>query len=178
MINGLFPIENYTIDGFLFKTAKYNEKMIEAEDEDHVFYSSSYLALSCYGAKGKDGAYYNYFENDNNIEIEIEDSVLASKRKLSEYMLDYMCKRVSNLEKRLRLITNFSIGLPVFRVMIYDSNDEYITQVGFIAHKVSLFNIYKYDDFMKKNFVLDLDIGYLTARLKNLKIKIADIREL
>lgn len=54
------------------------------------------------------------------------------------------------LERRLRIITNISIGLPVFKATIYDENEKFITYVGSVSHQVSLLSISNYNDKMKE----------------------------
>lgn len=87
LINGLFPLENYKIDNFLFKVCQYNEKIIDEKDEDYLFYSSSYLLFSSYAVQEKEGVFYNVFENDEYISIAVSDDIYCDKEKLSHEIL-------------------------------------------------------------------------------------------
>jgi hypothetical protein len=149
LVNGLFPLENFKIDEFTFKDGIYNEKAFDTEDDDYIFYSTSYLLLSCYSTSDKKGIYYGYFENDNYIELDVSDETYNDRQKLNKYTLDYMIKKVQFLEKKLRLITNLSIGLPVFKSTVDDKDGKNITYVGYVTHHFSLLNISKYDEDMK-----------------------------
>lgn len=150
LINGIFPMKNFEIDGYKEKTAKYDETMINHDNEDAIFYSSGYLTQSLYSAKEKEGIYYEYFENDELIEIDIDEEICANNRKLQEYYLNYITKKVSFFEKKLRLITGMMIGLPVFNVDIYDENHRFKTRVGMFNNQSSCLMVWDYNDYTKK----------------------------
>lgn len=152
LISGLFPMENFKIDGYEQKRCKYDETMIKTDSEDYIFYASGYLIQSSYNPVEEDGIFYEYFENIEPIEIEIE-SEINQKEKIEEEVLKKMIFKISLLEKKLRLITNLQISLPVFKTNIYDENNNHITYVGFTVGQASSLAISSYTDEMKKILV-------------------------
>lgn len=154
LINGLFPIEGFVIDDFLFQIGKYDEKVIDKEHPDYIWYSSGYFNFSCYKYEGNNESYYNYFKNQKLIQVEVNDDIYTDSTKMGNYILAELSRKVMALEKKLRLITNFPIGLPMFTVEIYDSNIKYIRTIGSIAQRVSFFDITNYD-FTMKDMILN-----------------------
>lgn len=150
LINGLFPITNFCFEDFTFKNGKYDESVINTENKDFIFYSSGHLLNSCYGLEGKKGNYYNYFENENYIELEMDEVVYNNRDRLNDFVLKNMSGKIESMEKRLRLITNFNIGLPILKATVYDENQKILTYVGISSHQTSYLNISKYTDDMKK----------------------------
>ena len=53
------------------------------------------------------------------------------------------------MEKRLRLITNFSISLPIFKAIIYNEKNEFVTFVGTVYSQSSNLFISEYTDTQK-----------------------------
>ncbi len=157
LINGLFPMKNYKIDEFKQKREKYDESKINTKDEDYIFYLGGHLTNSIYAAKELVGCFYEYFENDEYIEINVSNNTYNNKEKLQNHVLKYMDQKVSNLEKRLRLITNICVGLPIATTKIYSQDDKLITMVGSISGKTSNLSISEYTAEMKE---------ILTQRLK------------
>ena len=149
LINGIFPMKKFEIDGYKEKTSKYDENMINYDSEDSIFYSSGYLIQSLYSPKEKEGTYYEYFENDELIEINVDESIYSDNRKLQEYYLSFISKKVSFLEKKLRLITGMMIGLPVFNVNIYGENQKFKTRVGMFNNQSSCLKVWDYNDYTK-----------------------------
>ena len=75
LINGLYPMVDYKIDGYLQKTGIYDESALNLEHEDIAFYCGGHLLQAMYSVKNKKGAYYEYFENDELFEIEVSSSL-------------------------------------------------------------------------------------------------------
>lgn len=148
LINGLFPMVNFNIDGYKQKTGKYDETIINTENEDFIFYSAGYLVQSMYSVKDKTGSFYEYFENEEFFEIEVAQ--IEDKKELEEELLEKISLKVQLLEKKLRLITNLKIGLPIFKAVVYDENREFITFVGEMFAQSSLSFIFNYDEKMKE----------------------------
>lgn len=150
LINGLYPMHKYKIDEFTQKTGTYNEKLLDVENPDYIFYAAGHMVQSMYAVKEKKGIFYEYFENDDYIEIEIDDKIYKNSKEIQKYVLDMFYKKIGMLEKRLRLITNICIGLPVFNVNIYNEEEKFITKVGGIPGKTSNLRIATYTDKMKE----------------------------
>ena len=53
LISGIFPMVNFKIDGFIEKTWQYNEKIIDINNDDYIFYFSGHLLKSMYACKEK-----------------------------------------------------------------------------------------------------------------------------
>ncbi len=171
LINGLFPLINYIIDGYTEKTGKMDEKKINVKDEDYLFYTGGYLINSSYAVEEKEGIYYEYFENDELFEIEVSDDIYKDKYKLSKYLLQEIDTKVRLLERKIRLITNLRISLPIFRATIFDENKEYITSVGLIANEISHFSISSYDEKLKEILTTRLNMRISNDTLLNLENK-------
>lgn len=150
LIDGLFPMVNYQFENFIFKSAQYNETLIDVENEDYLFYSNGHLFHSCYGVVGKKGSFYNYFENNDYIELKTDEEIYNSREKLNSYVLENMSKKIKSIERRLRLTTNLDIGLPLSKIMIYDENRNYITYCGISDHQTSKLSILDYTEEMKE----------------------------
>ena len=73
LISGIFPMNNFKIDGFIEKIGLYNEKIIDVNDSDYIFYSLCHLLNSMYSCKEKEGNYYEYLENEEMIKYEFDD---------------------------------------------------------------------------------------------------------
>lgn len=98
IINGLFPIENFKIDGYTQKTGIFNESVIDTTQEDYVFYLDGFLTKSSYSIQGKKGAFYEYFESMELMEIEVI-SQIDDKKNLNSELLTKIGKKVQFLEK-------------------------------------------------------------------------------
>lgn len=171
LINGLFPIENYKIDEFMQKTGEYDEMKVNTNDEDYIFYAAGELVKAMYSVKGKSGAFYEYFENEELIEIDIENEIAINTNLLNEFILDFFRKKIQNLERRLRLITNISIGLPVFRVKIFDENGKMILMNGEIFEKTSHFNMIGYNENMKRILSERLRFNIVSKTIEELEAR-------
>jgi len=147
LISGIFPMVNFKIDGYTEKTGLYDEKIIDCNNQDFPFYSAGHLLHSSYSCVGKNGINYEYFENDELFEYEINDKM--SKEEIEEKFLQEQAKKISLLERKLRLITGFGITLPVFITSIYDESNNLYTRVGDISWQTTNLYVKDYNDDMK-----------------------------
>ena len=169
LITGLFPMIDFKIDGYIQKTGTYDKTIINTKHDDYIFYSGGYLVQSMYAIKDKKDIFYEYFENDELFEIEV--STLDNKDKLNEELLDKISVKVQLLEKKLRLITNLHIGLPIFKATIYDENNNFITYVGEVCAQSSGTSISKYDKNMKELLQNRLKFHIIDETLLDLESK-------
>lgn len=169
LISGLFPLINFKIDGFIEKTDLYNEKMIDANDPNYIFYSSGHLLNSMYACEEKDDNYYEYFENENLVKYEIEDEI--SKSEVEKMILDEQFKRVNLLQKKIRLLTGIGITLPVFKTTIYNDKRDFYTYVGGMNWEISRINIQDYDDELKRKLEERLHFCIADSTINNLEEK-------
>lgn len=171
LINGLFPMEKYKIDNYIEKTGIYDEQIINCNSEDYVFYVSGYLVQSMYSPEDKNYNCYEYFENEDYIELEVDDNIYNDNEKLQKYYLETIVKNVSSLEKKMRLMTGLAVGLPVFRTIIYDENKNYKTRIGYFNNQSSCLKIHDYNDRSKKILQQRLNFNISDESLKELEIK-------
>lgn len=169
LINGLFPMENYSIDGFVQKTGLYDESVINTETEDFIFYASGYLLIGAYSCKGKEGTFYEYFESNDFFELEIEEGKNVDE--IQKYVLDNQTKKISTLQKKLRLITGYAISLPVFKTTIYKENKEFLTYTGYINHESGNLKVRDYTEDMKVTLTDRLKYYITDEALTNLETK-------
>lgn len=169
LINGIFPMKNFKIDNYEERTAKYDESLINVEHEDSIFYVSGYLMQSLYSPSDKNGNYYEYFENEDFIELDVEEEVYNNESRLQKFCLDLLVNKVKFLEKKLRLITGLRIGLPVFKANIYDENKQKKTQVGFFNNQSSCFKVWDYNEYTKSILEKRLRIYISDETLKDLE---------
>lgn len=54
LINRLFPMIDYKIDGYIEKTGEYDKNIINMKYPDSIFYTSGHLFSSVYSPKEKD----------------------------------------------------------------------------------------------------------------------------
>lgn len=167
LINGLFPIIGFKIDGYIQKTKQYDETIINAEHEDFPFYSFGYLTQSAYSVQGKTGIFYECFENIELFEMEVEstDDIDA----LNELLISEIGKKVSLLEKKLRLITNINVGLPIFLAYVFDENQNLITRIGEIQRQPSCLPLNQYTEKMKATLVNRLRFHIADETLNDLE---------
>lgn len=131
IINGLFPIENFKIDGYIQKTGIYTHDM---DDKEFPLYHAGYLTNALYSRVDKREVLYEYFENDDLIEVEISSlcdrdqtsheikykvrKMESGQKKIlwSDWLKEYICNRYDNkpvlmLEKEKSLILNWIFEL-------------------------------------------------------------------
>ena len=146
LISGIFPMKNFKIDGYIQKTGVYNELMMDVNSPDYIFYSAGHFIHSLYSYKGQKENLYEYFENEELFEYEIDDGI--SKEKFQKDFLHYQINKINLLQKKLRLLTGLGISLPVFITIIYKDNNLY-TMIGHTSLETTNLMVNNYDDDMK-----------------------------
>lgn len=141
---------DYKIDGYIEKTGEYDKNIINMKHPDSIFYTSGHLFSSVYFPKEKDEVFYKYFENDELFELDVDEEKFKDTYELQKFYLNTILEKVNRLELKLRLITNLNIGLPIFKVTIYDKNKNILTYVGYSAAQSSNLMICDYNDEQKE----------------------------
>lgn len=169
LISGIFPMINFKIDGFIEKTGLYNENMIDVNNPDYIFYSSSHLLNSIYSCKEKEGNYYEYFENEELVKYEVDNEV--SKNEIEKIILAEQFDKVNLLQKKIRLLTGLGITLPIFKTTIYNENNEFYTYVGGMNWELSRIKVSDYDDELKNKLEQRLHFYIADSTIINLEEK-------
>lgn len=168
LISGIFPLQNYRIDGYVEKTGIYNNEIISTDDPEQIFYSSGHLINSCYQYVGKKEVNYEYFESENLAEYEIDDNLSIDE--IQRIFLDEQASKVDLLQEKIRLLTGLAITLPVFLTTIY-KDDSIFTYVGNIAWTTTNLKVRDYDDEMKKSLQNRLNFHISDSTITDLKTK-------
>ncbi len=169
LISGIFPMNNFELDGFIEKTGLYDENIVDADNSDYIFYTSGHLLNSIYSCKGKVGNYYEYFENEELIKYEVDDKV--SKSEIENKILDEQFKKVNLLQKKIRLLTGLGITLPVFKTVIYNENNDFYTYVGGVNWEISRLTVRDYDEEMKNKLSQRLSLYISDSTISELENK-------
>ena len=169
LISGIFPMVNFKIDGFIETTGQYNEKIIDINNDDYIFYSSGHLLKSMYACKEKKGNYYEYFENEEMVKYEIDNGL--SKNEIEQKILSEQFEKVALLQKKIRLLTGFGITLPVFKTSIYDDKSKFYSYVGGVNWDISRIAVSDYDDKMKNKLEQRLHLYIADSTIINLEEK-------
>ena len=169
LINGLFPMVDFKIDGYYEKKGIFDEKIINYDNPESIFYTSTYMINSSYTPVGEKNVYYEYFENDDLFELDVGDNLKDNKNELQKYYLSVVTKDIMKLEKELRLITGISIGLPVFLTTIYNENKELLTYVGYYNNQSSTFHIWDYNEELKQVLTRRLNFHVNSNSLSDLE---------
>lgn len=160
---------NFKIDGFVQKTGLYDEKIIDTNNEDYIFYSSGFLIKGLYSCRGKEGNFYEYLINDELFEKDVPQNI--PEYELQKLMLEYQNEQIKILEKKLRLISGYGINLPVFKTIIYNSKKEFLTSTGFIEWKFTPLKAISYDTNDRKKLEQRLQLYIADSTLKDLETK-------
>lgn len=128
LLYGFPPVdENFIIDNFELKSYMLYKNLQDKEVEVENFPTSIYLLNCCYKLKDDDNIYYNYFENINELIVDIPNN-LCNKNDIQKYIMNNTCikKIIYDLEKKLRLMFNIRIIFPMIRITIHDiDNHDY-----------------------------------------------------
>lgn len=168
LISGIFPLVNYKIDGYVEKTGIFDDKMINTNDPEHIFYSAGHLINSCYQCVGKKEINYEFFESEDFVEYEVNDEL--SKDEINMIFLEEQIRKVDLLQEKIRLLTGLAITLPVFLTTIY-KDDEFYTCVGNITWNTTNLKVHDYDDVMKQNLQNRLHFHMSDSTITDLKEK-------
>lgn len=169
LINGIFPLINFKIDGFTEKTGIYHEKTINSNSDDYLFYSSSFLIKGTYACEEKEGGFYEYFENEEYFERDLPDNITLED--IQKIISNEQDEKVATLEKKIRLITGLGITLPVFKTDIYDEDKKFIANPGYIHWRFSFTDARDYDDNMKKQLEQRLQLHIADSTILDLENK-------
>ena len=168
LINGMFPLKNYKIDGYVEKTGIVDDKMIDSEHPDYIFYSAGHLLNSCYQCVGKQGTFYEYFESEDLAEYEVNDEL--SMYEIQKIFLEEQTQKIDLLQEKIRLLTGLAIALPVFLITIY-KDDAFYTYVGNITWTITTLKVPDYDDHMKQTLKNRLCFRMSDSTITELKEK-------
>ena len=168
LISGLFPLKNYKIDGYVEKTGTYDDKMVNSNNPEYIFYSAGHLIKSCYQCVGKKEVNYEFFESEKLIEYEINDEL--TRDEINMIFLEEQTKKIDLLQEKIRLLTGLAITLPVFLTTIY-KDDEFYTYVGNVTWNTTNLRVHDYDDIMKQNLQNRLNFHMADSTIEELKEK-------
>lgn len=128
LVNGLNPVGTYTLDGFTMKEGTFEEKMFDMKynkDNTGVNLNMNLYLISCLNDYKK--LTYNYFESNEFIEIEVSNK--TTKYNLNK-VLDKnkeITHKVTDLEKKIRIIFNMLILFQSISIEFYDENKKYVS---------------------------------------------------
>lgn len=144
LVYGFPPVkENCIFDGYKLKRKKIDENEIFDLANQGDQFNTSLCIMSCtYMLEADKNVYYNYFENEEYINIELNEEEEFYNNKLKQKKIINI---ILNFEKKLRLQFNMRIIFPIMKVSIYS------------VDKKTEESIYLYDDFPTKKFVDILD---------------------
>lgn len=169
LISGIFPLKNYKIDGYVEKTGIFDDKIINVNDPEQIFYSAGHLINSCYQCVGKDEVNYEFFESENLIEYEVSDEL--SKDEIQHLFIEEQSQKVGLLQEKIRLLSGLAITLPVFLTTIYRKNHELYTYIGNVDWNITNLKVHDYDDAMKQTLQNRLCFHIADSTIAELKEK-------
>lgn len=169
LINGIFPMRNLKIDGFVEKTGIYNPNIIDINDSDYIFYSSGFLLSSMYSCKEKEGSYYEYFENEQLVKYELTKEL--SKSEIETRIIQEQFNKINLLQKKIRLLTGLGITLPVFKTTIYNEEKKFYTFVGGVNWELSRLSAKDYNKDLKDKLEQRLHLYISDSTILNLEDK-------
>lgn len=156
LVNGLSPVGKYTLDGFTMKEGIFEEKLFDIkykQDDAGMNLNMNLYLISCLNDYEK--LSYNYFESDEFTEIYVSNKttkstfnkVLENNKKIIE--------KVTDLEKKIRIIFNLPILFQSINIEFYDKNKKYVGNSQ-LNRPISYWNRLTYN--------LDLDEIYNNSR--------------
>ncbi len=168
LISGMFPLKNYKIDGYVEKTGIFDDKMINTNDPEQIFYSAGLLINSCYQCVGKEEVNYEFFESEELAEYEVNDGL--KKDEIQRLFLEEQAQKIELLQEKIRLLTGLAITLPVFLTTIY-KDDVFYTCVGHVTWTTTNLKVHDYDDAMKQTLQNRLCFHIADSTIAELKEK-------
>lgn len=172
LVNGMLPLKdkygnNAKYEEFDVVENTYNPPFLNISKEEQLIYLNNNLVHSIYSTEGV--LKYITFDSTNYIEIKIEGNIKSESarniifEKVSEIMLMF--------EKKIRLVTNISINLPVCKILIYDEQYKYLDVFGISISKTVGNSINNYDENTQKllinRFSLKIETNALEKVIKN-----------
>lgn len=128
-----FPatVNKFQLDDFDLKSETIHEKEITNSLEKDSFNTTGYITTCSYKLDNDNSLYYNFFENHNFIEMNVPNDKTKSKASLGEHVLksQFVQDIVCDLEKKMRLVFNLRIIFPIYKVFIFDENENQITYI-------------------------------------------------
>lgn len=122
-----FPLtaQKYIVDNFELKSYTIDEKRIAESVENDCFDTTGYITTCSYQLKDDVNRYCNYFETVDFIDIDVPITVTGNKLDLATFIInnDLVNRIIKNFTKKLRLIYNFRIIFPIYKITIYDCNE-------------------------------------------------------
>lgn len=169
LICGMYPGPGFVIDGYIEKSQVFDEKIVDANNQEYYFYFPAYMMKATDSFAGQSGEFYDYFENEEKIELNVEDHVTVEE--LQRKLLKIEGEKVLFLQKKLRLITGLGISLPVFRTTVYDEGGTFYTSAGWSSDDMPLLTISDYTDEMKNKLNDRLSFRIVDSTIINLEEK-------
>lgn len=164
----MFPLKNYKIDGYIEKTGIFDDKMININDPEYIFYSAGHLIHACYQCVGKDEVNYEFFESEKLTEYEVNDEL--SKDEIQRLFIEEQSQKIGLLQEKIRLLTGLAITLPVVLTTIY-KDGEFYTYVGDVAWTITDLKVSDYDNAMKRDLQNRLHFYIADSTITELKEK-------
>lgn len=149
LVQGLFPLDAYTIDSFELQTIETNEEALEDILNSDPLYAPLHLIKASFQEKGAKKSHYLILAC-SNYPLEVQSN---SENLDEEYIKRQITNKIFNLrehlEKELKLITNIDIALPVVVAKSIDEEFEAISTCLFSGYSSSI-SISQYDEQLKK----------------------------
>lgn len=125
---------------FTLKSEKINEEKLIELTQSKDFNTGLFISY-CLLTDEQGSAFYNYFENEEFIELEISNKCILKQEKIPSLCQKYpsIINKATNLFPELRIIFNVPVTTPVIKISFYNSEEEYIGQLVHI-NSVSFWN--------------------------------------
>lgn len=168
LVQGLFPLEAFDIDGFNLQTRVINEEMVSNILKDNPFYAPMSLIPAAFQEHGAKESKFLCLINENYI-LEINNKQNALDRKqITEYIQENLESIRGYLEKELKLITNIDINLPIAVAKAINIDEFGPVSVTLVNNNNSNINISQYTENLKN----------LLSRRLSRRISIKSLEEL
>lgn len=150
LVQGLFPIdEEYEIDEFKLQIKKVDIEITDSILQNGLFYTPFTLLYSTYQEEGSLDKSFSVLTNKNYIfklNNKFDD---LSKEEITKEIQKDLHSISSNLEKRLKLITNMDIVLSIGTAKTYNIEGIDNISIGTIYRRVSNLNVSVYTEEQK-----------------------------
>lgn len=177
---GFLPLKDeYKIDDYVLKYDKINELDVVSITKNTNFSTANYIYFCSFESDTGVGNCYSFFENEKFIQVKLRSNTDDKNKILHNIIYNTpLLSRVYSLEKKLRLIFNVRILLPISVVEVYNQSNEYIGkyvyyqtlpgEFGIKVEDIQIFernsqffiNMESLDDFEKKNFKFNKAMKY------------------
>lgn len=168
LVQGLFPLEAYSIDEFELQTLLTNEALINQILEEYPLYFPLQVVNASFQKEGDKDSYFLVLTN-KHFSLELDNNLIdINKESIDQYIKEYLLRLQDRLEKELKLITNMNIALPIAIAHANKNEKHDRILLGSVSNYHSNLKVYDYDEKLKK---------ILTHRLSR-RISIKSIEEL